>query len=67
MGSLTRSIGDHKRFAMAVAMHNVPRVHQLVQVALRQNANPQEIVHRIELAVSGTKHATGYDVRLMHS
>ncbi|KIJ43226.1 hypothetical protein M422DRAFT_170078, partial [Sphaerobolus stellatus SS14] len=61
IGTLMHAIGDHKRFAMAVATYDVPRIRQLVRIALSQSASPKEIVRRIELAMAGLKKTCSYE------
>ncbi|KIJ36456.1 hypothetical protein M422DRAFT_77421, partial [Sphaerobolus stellatus SS14] len=63
IGKLLSVIGDHKRFAMAVATHDVPRIHQLVKTAIENNASPREIVRRIENSMAGLMKTCSYEAK----
>ncbi|KAJ7253988.1 hypothetical protein C8J57DRAFT_1076474, partial [Mycena rebaudengoi] len=42
-----RRMSDHKRLVFALATHDVPRVHHLIRIAVKQNVGVDEIRSRI--------------------
>ncbi|KAK7006524.1 hypothetical protein R3P38DRAFT_2476106, partial [Favolaschia claudopus] len=44
----SRRISDHKRLLMALATHDVPRLHHLIRLAVKQGVGIDEILRRIE-------------------
>ncbi|KII88930.1 hypothetical protein PLICRDRAFT_29388 [Plicaturopsis crispa FD-325 SS-3] len=59
--SLLKQLDDHRRFLMAVATGDVPRLQQLVRQALKENASVSKIVSKIEDGLVGTYVARGYE------
>lgn len=45
---------------MAIATHDIQRVHQLMRIAIKQGRSPREIVNRILKAAEGVYHVRGY-------
>jgi hypothetical protein len=44
----SKRMSDHKRFLMALATHDIPRLHHLIRIAIKQGAGIEEILWRIE-------------------
>ncbi|KAK6996106.1 hypothetical protein R3P38DRAFT_2472855, partial [Favolaschia claudopus] len=65
--SLTRQVGrtskrlsDHKRLLMALATHDIPRLHHLIRLAIKQGAGIDEILWRIEDAAKRLYHVKSF-------
>jgi hypothetical protein len=43
-------MSDHKRFLMALATFDIPRLHHLIRIAIKQGLGVEEIISRIEEA-----------------
>ncbi|KAI1784985.1 hypothetical protein LXA43DRAFT_900727, partial [Ganoderma leucocontextum] len=56
-----RHLEDARRFQMAVATTDVPRVRQLVDQAMKDGSSLSAITSKIELAGAGLYEARGYD------
>ena len=50
----------HQRFMMALSEKNVPRLHQLIRVCLRQKRGINDIVHQLNKAINGVYSPKGY-------
>ncbi|KAI0067932.1 hypothetical protein BV25DRAFT_1911795 [Artomyces pyxidatus] len=61
VASVMRKLDDHRRFLMAVATGDVPRLQQLVKQGLKNHASIPAIIHKIEEACSGVYNARGYN------
>ncbi|KAJ7477583.1 hypothetical protein FB451DRAFT_1032887, partial [Mycena latifolia] len=46
----SKRMSDHKRLLMALATHDIPRLHHLIRLAIKQGAGIEEIIWRIEEA-----------------
>ncbi|KAJ6560870.1 hypothetical protein DFH09DRAFT_1279507 [Mycena vulgaris] len=55
-----KRMSDHKRFLMALATHNIPRLHHLIRLAIKQGAGIDEIIWRIEEAVKRLYNVKSY-------
>ncbi|GJE91565.1 hypothetical protein PsYK624_077150 [Phanerochaete sordida] len=69
-GSVLDKLDDARRFIMAVATKDVPRLQQLVRQGLKEHASISKIVQRVEDSLNKVYHARGYseddkDVSLM--
>ena len=60
-GSVLGKLEEHRRFVMAVATSDVPRLHHLVRQSLKERAGVGRIVSRIEETLEGVYHARGYN------
>ncbi|KAJ6573712.1 hypothetical protein B0H10DRAFT_1678050, partial [Mycena sp. CBHHK59/15] len=45
-----KRMSDHKRLLFALATHDIPRLHHLIHLAVKQGAGVDEIIWRIEEA-----------------
>ncbi|KAJ6611371.1 hypothetical protein B0H10DRAFT_369290 [Mycena sp. CBHHK59/15] len=46
----SKRMSDHKHLLFALANHDIPRLHHLIRIALKQGAGVEEIIWRIEEA-----------------
>ncbi|GFR53237.1 hypothetical protein Agub_g15992, partial [Astrephomene gubernaculifera] len=58
--AITRQLGNHKRFLLAVSEGNIPRLHALVRTALRHGNGLNAIMAKIGESLEGTYSAKGY-------
>ncbi len=61
MGTSLRQLEDRRRFTMAVANMDAPRVRQVIQQGLKDHASIAEITRRIEAAAEGLYRARGFE------
>jgi hypothetical protein len=61
--SVFRKLDDCKRFVMAVATGDIPRLQQLVRQGLKEGASISTIISKIEQALDDTYHARGYKLK----
>ncbi|KAJ7255739.1 hypothetical protein C8J57DRAFT_1075475, partial [Mycena rebaudengoi] len=45
---ISKRMSDHKRLVMALATHDIPRLHHLIRIAIKQGCGVEEILSRIE-------------------
>ncbi|KAF8142295.1 hypothetical protein K438DRAFT_1635851 [Mycena galopus ATCC 62051] len=50
VGRTARCMTDFKRFLMALATHDIPRLHYLIRIAVKQGVSVEEIIWRVEEA-----------------
>lgn len=60
-GNLLSRVDGSRRFAMAVASNDVPRLQSIVRLALKKGASISTITAKIQEAMDGTYHARGYN------
>lgn len=60
LGNLLEKLSDYKRFVMAIATMDVPRLKQLIRVALARNVSISRLIRLLQDAVEGTYSARGY-------
>ncbi|KAG2142384.1 hypothetical protein DEU56DRAFT_699584, partial [Suillus clintonianus] len=58
--SLTQ-LDDYSRLLMAISEKDIPRIHQIIDVALRHGSSVREIVNKLEDALEGAYSPRGYD------
>ncbi|KAI0068069.1 hypothetical protein BV25DRAFT_1875223 [Artomyces pyxidatus] len=63
LGVAAQRSSDYRRFVMAIAENDVPRVNAIVQTALNNGASVRAILHKLELAVDGLYHVRGFTDR----
>ncbi|KAJ7736282.1 hypothetical protein B0H16DRAFT_1234436, partial [Mycena metata] len=56
----SKRMSDHKRLLMALATHDVPRLHHLVRLAVKNGAGVEEIIWRIEEAAKHLYHVKSF-------
>lgn len=59
MYALTQ-LDDFNRLLMAISHNDIPRIHQIVNVALRNGASVREVVNKLEDALEGVYRPRGY-------
>ncbi|KDQ54169.1 hypothetical protein JAAARDRAFT_182553 [Jaapia argillacea MUCL 33604] len=59
--SLMQRVQDCRRFLMAVATGDVPRLQQLIRQALKEGASLSKIISKLKDSLLGIYHARGYD------
>lgn len=59
MRSLTQ-LDDYNRLLMAISEKDIPRIHQIVDVALRHGSSVREVVNKLEDALEGAYTPRGY-------
>lgn len=60
MSALTQ-LDDYNRLLMAISERDIPRLQQIINVALRNGASIRQIVNKLEDALEGVYHPRGYD------
>jgi hypothetical protein len=60
VANLSQHLEDSKRFVLALAESNVPRLKQLVHVVLKQWRSLNFIIDQIARATQGVYHAKGF-------
>ncbi|KAG1786519.1 uncharacterized protein HD556DRAFT_1248152, partial [Suillus plorans] len=59
MYTLTQ-LDDYNRLVMAISENDIPRIHQVINIALRNGASIREIVNKLEDALEGVYQPRGY-------
>jgi hypothetical protein len=59
MHSLTQ-LDDYNRLLMAISEKDIPRIHQIIDVALRHGSSVREVVNKLEDALEGAYTPRGY-------
>ncbi|KAG1837377.1 hypothetical protein DFJ58DRAFT_734422 [Suillus subalutaceus] len=59
MNALTQ-LDDYNRLLMAISENDIPRIHQVINIALRNGASIREVVNKLEDALEGTYRPRGY-------
>lgn len=59
MYALTQ-LDDYNRLMMAISENDIPRIHQVINIALRNGASIREIVNKLEDALEGVYRPRGY-------
>ncbi|KAG1798230.1 uncharacterized protein HD556DRAFT_1440566 [Suillus plorans] len=59
MTSLTQ-LNDYSRLLMAISENDVPRLQQIIKIALDNGTSVREVVNRLEDAIEGVYHPRGY-------
>ncbi|KAG1862950.1 hypothetical protein C8R48DRAFT_748149 [Suillus tomentosus] len=60
MSALTQ-LDDYNRLLMAVSERDIPRLQQIINVALCNGASVRQVVNKLEDALEGAYHPRGYD------
>ncbi|KAI0054409.1 hypothetical protein BV25DRAFT_1949134 [Artomyces pyxidatus] len=61
--TLFSRVSDHRRFVMALAENDVPRLRKLLQHAMTRGSSIQTITRKLADAVDGLYSARGFDLR----
>ncbi|KAG2116646.1 uncharacterized protein F5147DRAFT_649104 [Suillus discolor] len=59
--SVLTQLDDYNRLLMAVSEQDIPRLQQIINVALRNGASIRQVVNKLEDALEGAYHPRGYD------
>ncbi|KAG1893164.1 uncharacterized protein F5891DRAFT_1131378 [Suillus fuscotomentosus] len=57
---LLTQLDDYNRLLMAISKKDIPRIHQIVDVALHHGSSVQEVVNKLEDALEGAYTPRGY-------
>ncbi|KAG1761169.1 hypothetical protein EDD22DRAFT_954319 [Suillus occidentalis] len=59
MNALTQ-LDDYNRLLMAISENDIPRIHQVINIALRNGPSIREVVNKLEDALEGVYRPRGY-------
>jgi hypothetical protein len=59
MNTLTQ-LDDYNYLLMAISENDIPHIHQVINIALRNSASMKEVVNKLEDALEGTYRPRGY-------